>query len=136
MKSEIAIYNILLANIKSRVRQGQLKANLAANAEMLATYWDIGRFVEYQNGISIVKLSVSQLMDGAIWQLPDAELKSDAIVQPPVAQLPNNPIMKLAVSQLESVEMQLITKVGWAHLPTKEEIEKELMNTNDTEDTE
>lgn len=48
MNNEIEIYKGLLTNIKNRVRQGQLKVNLAANAEMLATYWDIGRMIHFQ----------------------------------------------------------------------------------------
>ncbi|OMQ11880.1 YhcG family protein [[Flexibacter] sp. ATCC 35103] len=48
MNTEIEIYKGLLTNIKNRVRQGQLKVNLAANAEMLATYWDIGRMIHNQ----------------------------------------------------------------------------------------
>lgn len=48
MNAEIEIYKVLLTDIKNRVRQGQLKVNLAANAEMLATYWDIGRMIHNQ----------------------------------------------------------------------------------------
>lgn len=39
------LYKDLLYDIKNRIRQGQIKANLSANAEMLATYWDIGRMI-------------------------------------------------------------------------------------------
>ena len=45
MKNELAYYSALLSDIKTRVRQGQLKANLSANSEMLATYWDIGKMI-------------------------------------------------------------------------------------------
>lgn len=45
MKNEIILYKDLLDNIKNRIRQGQIKANLSANAEMIATYWDIGRMI-------------------------------------------------------------------------------------------
>lgn len=48
MNNEIEIYKGLLTNIKNRVRQGQLKVNLTANAEMLAAYWDIGRMIHFQ----------------------------------------------------------------------------------------
>lgn len=145
MNSEIAIYNNLLTNIKNRVRQGQIKANLTANAEMLATYWDIGRMIYLQqqekgwgkgvipklaadlkNELSEVKgfsernlrymvYFYSEYSFLSIWQLPVAELESDAIVQLPVAQLANKAITKLPVSKLESSEQQLITKIGWAH---------------------
>ncbi len=45
MNSNLSLYKNLLGDIKSRVRQGQLRANLSANAEMLATYWDIGKMI-------------------------------------------------------------------------------------------
>jgi predicted nuclease of restriction endonuclease-like (RecB) superfamily len=48
MNNEIELYKGLLTDIKNRVRKGQLKINLAANAEMLATYWDIGRMIHLQ----------------------------------------------------------------------------------------
>lgn len=38
-------YADLLGEIKARVRAGQNRAALSANAEMLATYWDIGRMI-------------------------------------------------------------------------------------------
>ena len=46
MKTDLKIYSDLLNEIKIRVRQGQLRANLSANAEMLAAYWDIGRMIQ------------------------------------------------------------------------------------------
>ncbi|MFN8258053.1 MAG: PDDEXK nuclease domain-containing protein [Bacteroidales bacterium] len=45
MKEELVLYNTLLSDIKNRVRLGQIRANLSANAEMLATYWDIGKMI-------------------------------------------------------------------------------------------
>ena len=45
MNNELVLYKSLLIEIKGRIRQGQLRANLSANAEMLATYWDIGRMI-------------------------------------------------------------------------------------------
>jgi predicted nuclease of restriction endonuclease-like (RecB) superfamily len=38
-------YGRLLADIKARVRAGQIRASLAANREMLVLYWDIGRMI-------------------------------------------------------------------------------------------
>ncbi len=45
MNTELTLYRDLLADIKVRVRQAQQKAALAANAEMLLMYWDIGRMI-------------------------------------------------------------------------------------------
>lgn len=44
-KEEIALYRDLLREIKTRVRTGQHRAALSANAEMIAMYWDIGRMI-------------------------------------------------------------------------------------------
>lgn len=45
MKDEIILYQTLLSDIKTRVRQGQLRASISANTEMLAAYWDIGKMI-------------------------------------------------------------------------------------------
>ena len=39
----ISFYSGLLGDIKTRIRQAQIKATLSANAEMILLYWDIGR---------------------------------------------------------------------------------------------
>ncbi|MCX6902431.1 MAG: PDDEXK nuclease domain-containing protein [Verrucomicrobia bacterium] len=38
-------YGRLLAEIKARVRAAQIRAGLAANRELLALYWDVGRMI-------------------------------------------------------------------------------------------
>ena len=43
---ELTFYRDLLGDIKTRVRQGQYRAALSANAEMLFMYWDIGRMID------------------------------------------------------------------------------------------
>ena len=44
-KLDTIVYADLLGNIKTRIRQAQMKAAMSVNAEMLATYWDIGRLI-------------------------------------------------------------------------------------------
>jgi predicted nuclease of restriction endonuclease-like (RecB) superfamily len=44
-KNEIILYQSLLEDIKKRIRKGQTKAILAANAELIAMYWDIGKMI-------------------------------------------------------------------------------------------
>ncbi len=44
-RPNIAFYGSLLNDIKTRIRQAQTKAIFAANAEMIAMYWDIGRMI-------------------------------------------------------------------------------------------
>jgi predicted nuclease of restriction endonuclease-like (RecB) superfamily len=50
MSTELTLYRELLADIKVRVRQAQHKAVLAANAEMILMYWDIGRMIAVRQG--------------------------------------------------------------------------------------
>jgi predicted nuclease of restriction endonuclease-like (RecB) superfamily len=38
-------YPVLLKEITDRIRQGQLRASMAVNAELLALYWDIGKII-------------------------------------------------------------------------------------------
>lgn len=44
-REELTLYRDLLGDIKTRVRQGQHRAALSANAEMILMYWDIGRMI-------------------------------------------------------------------------------------------
>jgi predicted nuclease of restriction endonuclease-like (RecB) superfamily len=132
MNNEIEIYKGLLTNIKNRVRQGQLKVNLAANAEMLATYWDIGRMIHFQQqqkgwGKGVIPKLANDLKneladvkgfsernlrtmvyfyieypDFSIWQLPVAKLEIDSIRQLPVSHLEDDTISPLLMSELEN----------------------------------
>lgn len=43
-------YAALLKEITDRIREGQLRASMAVNVELLALYWDVGRIVEERQG--------------------------------------------------------------------------------------
>ncbi|MBF0119135.1 MAG: DUF1016 family protein [Desulfobacterales bacterium] len=45
MTENLIFYSTLLTEIKNRIHQAQTKAILAANAEMIDMYWDIGRII-------------------------------------------------------------------------------------------
>jgi len=45
MTTPLFHYTDLLASVKQRIRQGQARAVLAANAELIALYWDVGRMI-------------------------------------------------------------------------------------------
>ncbi|HOT75930.1 MAG TPA: PDDEXK nuclease domain-containing protein [Candidatus Wallbacteria bacterium] len=44
----IILYSSLLSDIKKRIRQAQVRATFAANSEMIAMYWDIGRMIHFR----------------------------------------------------------------------------------------
>ncbi len=43
-------YSALLKEITDRIRQGQLRASMAVNVELLSLYWDVGRIVAERQG--------------------------------------------------------------------------------------
>lgn len=45
MSNKLAFYGELLGEIKSRIRQAQVKAIFSVNAEMILLYWDVGRII-------------------------------------------------------------------------------------------
>ncbi|MBS9440394.1 PDDEXK nuclease domain-containing protein [Photorhabdus heterorhabditis] len=45
MTSELQIYTSLLADVKERIRSGQLRAVQSVNAELIQMYWDIGHML-------------------------------------------------------------------------------------------
>jgi predicted nuclease of restriction endonuclease-like (RecB) superfamily len=123
MSTELTHYKDLLVGIKARVRQGQTKVFQTANAEMLATYWDIGKMIherqqqegwgkgiiprlaiDLKNELSDVKgfsernilrmlTFYKEYQSLTIWQLPVAKLEADV-----------NSISPLPVSELETNE--------------------------------
>lgn len=42
MTTSVSFYTDLLTSVKQRTRQGQARAVLAVNAELIALYWDVG----------------------------------------------------------------------------------------------
>jgi len=119
MNTDLTFYKNLLLDIKNRVRQGQIKANISANAEMLATYWDIGKMIYERQQIEgwgkgvIPRLAVDlknelseikgfsernlKMMLTFYKEYPDVKL----ISQPSVVKLENNPNTKPSVSHLD-----------------------------------
>lgn len=43
--NDLVLYSELLDKIKTRIRQGQVRAVLSANAEMIRIYWDVGQMI-------------------------------------------------------------------------------------------
>ena len=134
MNTDITFYKNLLLDIKNRVRQGQIKAYVSANAEMLATYWDIGKMIHERQQIEgwgkavIPRLAVDlknelaeskgfsernlKMMLTFYKEYPDVNLISPLAV----AKLEMNPNTKPMVSQLDE---NLISQLPVAKLEIK-----------------
>ena len=136
MKEELVLYKNLLVDIKGRIRQGQLRANLSVNVELLATYWDIGCMIhqrqqdegwgkgviprlarDLKNELAEVKgfsernilrmLTFYKEYSGfSISPLPVAKLEDQSFRQQPGAKT-NDEIAKLPVSQLENQQVKI-----------------------------
>lgn len=100
------LYTRLLVEIKTRIGQAQTRAILAANAELVRLYWDIGRLIDHRQkergwGAGVIPKLARDLHN----ELPEIKGFSErnikqmlafhreyhsatAIVQQPVAQLP------------------------------------------------
>ena len=123
MASELANYGELLYDIKDRIRQAQTRAVLAANAELVHLYWDVGRLICQRQkregwGAGVIpRLSRDlhnelpelkgfsernlKLMVQFAGEYP-AAFAADSIAQPPVAQLSLPESVVQAVAELSS----------------------------------
>ena len=117
--SGLAFYGNLLRNIKSRIRQAQVKATFSANAEMIAMYWDVGRMIyERQQmegwGAGVIPRLAKDIQN----ELPEfkgfSERNIKFMVQLYKEYDANNAIGKQPVSQFENVK-QLVSQIPWGH---------------------
>jgi predicted nuclease of restriction endonuclease-like (RecB) superfamily len=143
MNIDIRTYSGLLSDIKTRIRQAQIKATLSANAEMILMYWDIGRMVSEKKGregwgaVVIPRLAYDlrnelpeikgfserniKLMAQFFNNYPNAF----TIGQQAVAQLQSNeksttikvpqPVAKLSSIEFPKDLQQLVAKIPWGH---------------------
>lgn len=126
MSVDLALYTDLLGKIKSRIRQAQTEAVRAANREMLAMYWDVGRLIVEKQGAEgwgtgvLRRLAAdlkNELSETKGFSERNLKLMTQfhreypglcAIGQPPVAQLPAKR------KGLEKVQ-PLVAQLPWAH---------------------
>lgn len=141
MTSGLVFYSELIVEIKDRIRQGQTRVALSANAEMIAMYWDIGRMIHYRQkkkgwGAGVIPRLAVDLKN----ELPEIKGFSErnikrmlaffreypalAIVPQPEAQLNSveNPIEKVPQSVAQMPEMdsctilqRLVVQISWGH---------------------
>lgn len=143
MSKGLIHYADLLGDIKTRIRQAQVKATLSANAEMILMYWDVGRMIaERQQLEGWGKGVIPRLAQDLQNELPEEKGFSARnlrlmiqfygeysslfpIWQPPVAKLtdsgPSAEIRTRTVAELNSqktdtqIVQQAVAQLPWAH---------------------
>jgi predicted nuclease of restriction endonuclease-like (RecB) superfamily len=115
----IVLYANLLSDIKTRIRQAQVKATLSANAEMIMMYWDIGRIIYKRQqqegwGAGIIPRLAKDLHN----ELPDlkgfSERNIKFMVQLYKEYETDAAIGKQPVSQLEDMK-RFVSQIPWGH---------------------
>ena len=124
---QLTNYPLLLADIKIKIREAQVKATLSANAQMIRMYWDIGNMISQKQKIEGWGASViAKLSKDLKSEMPELRGFSErnlknmlrfaneySFVQLPTAQLENDANSKVQqpVAQLQDVEIQRNIKV-------------------------
>ena len=119
---QLTNYPLLLADIKIKIREAQVKATLSANAQMIRMYWDIGNMISQKQKIEGWGASViAKLSKDLKIELPELRGFSErnlknmlrfaneySILQQPVAKLENdiNSKVQPPAAQLQSIEIQ------------------------------
>ena len=115
----IVLYANLLSDIKTRIRQAQIKATLSANAEMIKMYMDIGKMIHKRQqqegwGAGIIPRLAKDLHN----ELPDlkgfSERNIKFMVQFYKEYEADAAIGKQHVSQFEDMK-RLVYQIPWGH---------------------
>lgn len=116
---EVTFYSSLLSDIKVRIRNAQLKAMMAANAEMIHLYWDIGKIIynrQQQRGWS-AKV-IPKLANDLRNELPEVKGFSERNLGRMLAfyrEYGLTSILPQAVAKLETATEELIFHIPWGH---------------------
>lgn len=134
MSLDLVHYADLLGQIKQRIRQGQARAVLSANAEMITTYWDVGKILhERQQQEGWGRAVIPRLSRDLRNELPEVKGFSERnigymirlvreygfspILQQPVAKLDASGKVPQTVTQMPppAILPQLVAKIPWGH---------------------
>jgi predicted nuclease of restriction endonuclease-like (RecB) superfamily len=134
MSTDLVFYGELLSDLKTRVRQAQLKASLAVNAEMILLYWDVGQMIHHRQqqdgwGTGVIPRLSRDLRN----ELPELkgfsernigymirfarEYDVSVILQQPVAKLAE-PVESSAIipqSACPRIVQDLLAQIPWGH---------------------
>lgn len=133
MSLDLVHYADLLGQIKQRIRQGQSRAVLSANAEMITTYWDVGKILhDRQQHEGWGRAVIPRLAKDIHNELPEvkgfsgrnigrmvafyrAYSGSSLILPQPVAKLETSGKVPQPVAQMDASAnlQQLVAKIPW-----------------------
>lgn len=134
MSNKLAFYGELLGEIKSRIRQAQVKAVLSVNAEMILLYWDVGRIIHLRQqqegwGAGVIPRLSRDIRN----ELPELkgfsernigymirfarEYDASVILQQAVAKLhvPANDTKTLVQTGAPTIVQELLARIPWGH---------------------
>src|SRR6266567_1492218 len=135
MPLDLMHYADLLGQIKQRIRQGQARAVMSANAEMITTYWDVGKIINDRQKLEGWGTAVIPRLSRDITnELPEVKGFSErnikrmlafyreyssacAIVPQAVAQLEISEEAPLPMVQTDAqaILQRLAAKIPWGH---------------------
>ena len=118
LNKDLEIYRNLLEDIKSRIRQSQIKATLSVNAEMIAMYWDIGRIIDEQQKLKGWSSSViPNLSKDLKNELPEQKGFSERNLSRMLAFFREYENLPQAVAKMNNHEdiKYLICQIPWGH---------------------
>lgn len=116
-------YTSLLEDVKTRIRTAQVKAALAANAEMIGLYWDIGRIIDEKQqaegwGTGVLPRLARDLAN----ELPEMKGFSERNLKrmlsfyreyPPAEEAAG--IVPQPVAQLDNIAQTPMAAIPWGH---------------------
>lgn len=115
--SNLVQYGNLLNEIKSRIRQAQVKATFSANEEMIRMYFDVGRMIlEKQQKEGWGSAVIPQLAKDIRNELPEQKGFSERNIGYMIRfarEYENNSILQQAVAKLS--DSDLLWNIPWGH---------------------
>jgi predicted nuclease of restriction endonuclease-like (RecB) superfamily len=105
---ELKIYESLIGDIKNRIKQGQLKASLAVNAELILMYHDIGKM--------IVARQQEEGWGNAVIPQISRDIKNELAEMKGFSERNLGYMVQFAKAYTDiSILQQLVAKLPWGH---------------------
>jgi predicted nuclease of restriction endonuclease-like (RecB) superfamily len=122
---DLTFYSSLLNDIKTRIKTAQIKATLAANAELIAMYWDIGNLIlQRQQTEGWSARVIPKLANDLKNELPELKGFSERSLSYMLRLAKEYLILQQPVAKLDT--LHLIHSIPWGHQITLIEKVKEV----------